>query len=348
MPLSANAAILVELQADLIVGEISLPETLETGQVLVKLCYSGICGSQLGEIDGVKGPDRWLPHLLGHEGSGFVEKIGPGVSYVQPGDAVVLHWRPSQGIQATPAKYQWNGTTVNAGWVTTFNEFAVVSENRLTVIPQNTDMRVAALYGCAITTGFGVIDNKADIKLGETVVVFGAGGIGLNIIQGAALAGARCIVAIDRFSNRLNLAADCGATTLINGSESDPWSELEEIFASEPLDIFVDNTGNTEIISRGYDLIGKNGRVVLVGVPKQGDKISLYTLPLHFGKSITGSHGGEAVPHQDIPRYMALANARKIDFNDIITDIAPLSKINDLIRRMRTGESAGRCLVDFS
>ena len=88
--------------------------------------------------------------------------------------------------------------------------------------------------------------------------------------------------------------------------------------------------------------------MVLVGVPKQGDKISLYTLPLHFGKSITGSHGGEAVPHQDIPRYMALANARKIDFNDIITDIAPLSKINDLIRRMRTGESAGRCLVDFS
>ena len=344
---SFKAAVLTELKADLVVDDIQLPETLGPGQVLVKLRYSGICGSQLGEIDGVKGPDRWLPHLLGHEGSGFVEEIGPGVTAVEPGDAVVLHWRPSLGIQAAPAKYSSNGKTVNAGWVTTFNELAIVSENRLTVIPSTTDMKIAALYGCAVTTGFGVIDNKADIKLGQTVVVFGAGGIGLNIVQGAALAGAKKIIAVDRYSNRLELAKKCGATHTIDGSKQDPWLQIESALSADQLDIFIDNTGNTEVVGRGYNIIGPNGRVVLVGVPKAGDQASFYTLPLHFGKSITGSHGGEAIPHEDIPRYMGLTAAKGIDFNDIITEVAPLIEINDLIRMMRSGESAGRCLVDF-
>ena len=189
-PTTTRAAVLVEQNSDLVIDEISLPENLDVGQVLVELKYSGICGSQLGEIDGVKGPDRWLPHLLGHEGSGQVLAIGPGVKHVQPGDTVVLHWRPSRGIESAAPKYLWDEKTVNAGWVTTFNNFAVVSENRLTTIPAETDLKAAALYGCAVTTGFGVIDNRADIRLGETVVVFGAGGIGLNIVQAAALAGA--------------------------------------------------------------------------------------------------------------------------------------------------------------
>ena len=220
MPTTAKAAILVEQNKDLVIGEITLPKTLDIGQVLVKIRYSGICGSQLGEIDGVKGPDPWLPHLLGHEGSGHAVAVGPGVKHVKPGDAVVLHWRPSKGIEATPAKYSWNGKVVNAGWVTTFNDHAVIAENRLTAIPAGTDLKAAALYGCAVTTGFGVIDNRAKIKLGESVVVFGAGGIGLNIVQGAALAGARTIVAVDRYANRLELARHCGATETIDGSKT--------------------------------------------------------------------------------------------------------------------------------
>ncbi|MEQ8733924.1 MAG: zinc-binding dehydrogenase [Rhodospirillaceae bacterium] len=342
-----KAAVLTELKSDLVIEDIELPGTLEVGQVLVKLRYSGICGSQIGEIDGVKGPDRWLPHLLGHEGAGYVEQIGPGVTTVAAGDAVVLHWRPSLGIQATPAKYSANGKKVNAGWVTTFNELAIVSENRLTVIPNTIDMKIAALYGCAVTTGFGVIDNKSGIKLGQSVVVFGAGGIGLNIVQGAALAGAKKIIAVDRYSNRLDLAKKCGATHTIDGSKQDPWQQIEAALSADQLDIFIDNTGNTEVVGRGYNIIGPHGRVVLVGVPKAGDQALLYTLPLHFGKSITGSHGGEAIPHEDIPRYMGLTESKGIDLNDIITEVAPLIEINDLIRMMRSGESAGRCLVDF-
>lgn len=347
-PKQTRAAILVEQNAPLAVETIDLPQSLDVGQVLVRLKYSGICGSQIGEIDGVKGPDKWLPHLLGHEGSGDVLATGPGVKHVRSGDSVVLHWRPSLGIEAVPPKYSLAGKTVNAGWVTTFNEYAVVSENRLTVIDPSTNMKVAALYGCAITTGFGVIDNKAKVRLGESVVVFGAGGIGLNIVQGAALAGASKIVAVDRFANRLELAARCGATHTIDGSVDDPWDALADIFTTDRPNVFIDNTGNTEVIARGYEFSSNQGRVILVGVPKVGNETRLHTLKLHFGKEITGSHGGEAVPHVDILRYMGLTGARNIDLNEIVTDIGPLSEINHLIQRMRDGTSAGRCLIDFS
>lgn len=347
-PTTTQAAVLVKQNTDLVIDEISLPETLDVGQVLVEIKYSGICGSQLGEIDGVKGPDRWLPHLLGHEGSGHVLAIGPGVKHVQPGDTVVLHWRPSRGIESAAPKYKWGGKTVNAGWVTTFNNYAVVSENRLTPIPAETDLKSAALYGCAVTTGFGVIDNRANVRLGDTVVVFGAGGIGLNIVQGAALAGARAIIAIDRFANRLGLAKSCGATETIDGSQINPWDRLKEIFADEPLDVFIDNTGNPTVIAEGYKLTANRGRTVLVGVPKSGNDTAIHTLPLHFGKSITGTTGGEAIPHEDIPRYMALTEARNVDLNGLITEVEPLSGVNDLIAKMRNGKSAGRCLIDFS
>lgn len=347
LPRTTLAAILVEQKKPLEIAEITLPATLDVGQVLVEFAYSGICGSQIGEIDGVKGPDKWLPHLLGHEASGHVLAVGAGVKHVKPGDAVVAHWRPSLGIEAPTPKYQWQGRTVNAGWVTTFNRHAIIAENRLTPIPADSDLLAAALYGCAVTTGFGTVDNVAKIRLGETVVVFGAGGIGLNILQAAALAGARTIVAVDRYDNRLQLAAHCGATHTLNGETSDVWAGLARIFGGAGADVFIDNTGNPDVIARGYELVHGRGRVILVGVPKKGANASLYTLPLHFGKGITGTTGGEATPQTDIPRYMALAAARKIDLNELVTEVAPLQGINGLIEGMRNGRTAGRCLVEF-
>ena len=158
-----KAAILVEQKKPLIIDDITLPENLEAGQVLVKLYSSGICGSQIGEIDGVKGHDPWLPHLLGHEGVGVVIECGAGVQHVKKDDKVILHWRPSKGIQAQTAKYRWNNKIVNSGWVTTFNEMAVVSENRLTPFHSDKIYHNASLFGCAITTAFGVVTNDAKI-----------------------------------------------------------------------------------------------------------------------------------------------------------------------------------------
>jgi len=348
LPTRTLAAILVEQKKDLVLAEIDLPAVLEVGQVLVKLHYSGICGSQLGEIDGVKGPDNWLPHLLGHEASGEVLAIGPGVRYVKPGQLVVAHWRPSKGIEANTPKYQWNGQTVNAGWVTTFNQHAIVSENRLTPISAQADPKTAALYGCAITTGLGTIERKALLQFGDRVVIFGAGGIGLNLIQGAALAGAADIIAVDRFENRLALAHEMGATASINTQEQEPFAAITQILKGEKADLFVDNTGNPEIISKGYSHVSTQGRVVLVGVPAKGAEINLHSLDLHFGKSISGTTGGEAQPDVDIPRYMRLFERRRISLSPLITEVAALNKINQLIEGMRSGRTAGRCLIDFT
>src|SRR3954452_21007635 len=139
---TAKAAILVQSRQPLIVDEITLPDELNVGQVLVKILHTTICGAQLNEIAAAKGPDKFLPHLLGHEASAEVIETGAGVTAVKPGDTVVLHWRPSQGIQSKPAAYTWGGRKLNAGWVTTFNDYAVVSENRMTVIPADYDPKV--------------------------------------------------------------------------------------------------------------------------------------------------------------------------------------------------------------
>ena len=179
---SAKAAVLAESRRPLIIDDIIFPDELDVGQVLVKIFYTTICGAQINEIQAVKGPDKFLPHLLGHEASGTVIETGPGVSNVKSGDTVVLHWRPSRGIQSSTPSYKWRGQKLNAGWVTTFNQFAVVSENRLTVLPSSYDLKVAPLLGCAVTTALGVINNDAKVKIGEFIVVFGIGGVGLNVI----------------------------------------------------------------------------------------------------------------------------------------------------------------------
>src|ERR1700720_3581152 len=128
---TAKAAVLAESRKPLIVDQIELPDELGVGQVLVKVLYTTICGAQINEIEAAKGPDKFLPHLLGHEASAQVLEVGLGVTTVKPGDTVVLHWRPSQGIQCQPPAYQWRGNKLKAGWVTTFNDYAVISENRM-------------------------------------------------------------------------------------------------------------------------------------------------------------------------------------------------------------------------
>lgn len=346
-PTTTQAAILVAQREPLVVDTIELPAELAVGQVLVQVHVSGICGSQLGEIDGVKGPDRYLPHLMGHEGFATVLEVGPGVKHVQTGDSVVLHWRPGAGIQSDPPQYRWRGQSLNAGWITTFNRHAVVSENRCTKVPATTNPEAAALFGCAITTGFGVIENNAQLKMGESVVVFGAGGIGLNIIQAAALMSASAIVAVDLFDSRLELAQRLGATHCINSSRDDAESRIQEVLAGQPLDVFIDNTGSPAVIEQGYRLTHGQGRVILVGVPRQGNTVNLYTLPLHFGKVLTGSQGGESHPQRDIPRYLRLLQQGRLQLDRFVSARYPLEQINHAIAAMRDGSTAGRVMLQL-
>ena len=347
IPKKTRAAILSNLKQELVVDEIELPDHLSFGQILVEFDYSGICGSQLGEINGIKGPDKWLPHLLGHEGLGKVISIGPGVSRVHIGDSVVAHWRKSSGIESTPPKYKWKGKDLNAGFVTTFNRHAVISENRLTKVQSDVNPLTAPLFGCAVTTGFGAVENVADVKIGENVIIFGSGGIGLNLIQAAKIRGANEIIAIDLYSNRLELAKEVGATNIINAAECDPWEKLYKFNEAKKLDVFFDNTGDTNIIAKGYEVIKNNGRLILLGVPNYEKKTSINTLDLHFGKKIKGTTGGESKPDDDIPRYMEFFKKNNICLKKLISDVSPLSKINVLIKKMRDGSASGRCIVDL-
>jgi len=345
IPKKMKAAILTELNKPLVIAEVELPKELAVGQVLVKIHFSGICGSQLGEIDGAKGEDKYLPHLLGHEASGTVIAVGPGVRHVKPENKVVLHWRKGLGIESDTPSYTWDGRKVNAGWIATLNEYAIVSENRVTTIPADSDMEVAALFGCAVTTGFGIVENNAKVRIGESVVVFGAGGIGLNIVQAASLVSAYPIIAVDLHDEKLKLAKEMGATHVINSRNIDVGQAIQDILGVKRLDVFIDNTGQPAIIELGYQLTHAQGRVILVGVPRKGNNINIFSLPLHFGKGITGSHGGEAIPHQDISRYQQLFEAGRIKLRELITDYYSLDKINDAISEMRSGKIRGRCLV---
>lgn len=348
MPLSVRstrAAILVEQHKPLVVDEIELPEQLEAGQVLVRIHYSGICGSQLGEIDGVKGPDPFLPHLLGHEAGAVVVEIGPGVRHVAAGDRVVVHWRQGAGIEAATPVYRWRGQRLNAGWATTFNRHGVVSENRLTRIPGDFDLGLAALFGCPVTTGLGVVTRDARISPGESVIVLGTGGVGLSVIQGAAMVAAHPIVAYDRYDNRLDLARRLGAThTIRDGSDLE--AEARRIVGGTGADVVVEHTGDVDLIRQAYDLTQPQGRTILVGVPHIDQRATIHTLPLHFGKVLTGSYGGGSVPEIDIPRYARLHAAGKLRLEELITDRFALDDINDAIAGIRGGTVAGRCLIE--
>ena len=212
-------------------------------------------------------------------------------------------------------------------------------------MPKDSDLEVATLFGCAVTTGFGVVENNAKVRIGESVVVYGAGGIGLNIIQAASLVSAYPIIAVDVHDSRLDLAKTFGATHTINSNTADAKAMIKEIMGGQGVDAFIDNTGQPAIIEMGYELTRPQGRVVLVGVPRKGNTVNIYSLPLHFGKTISGSHGGETIPHEDIPRYQKLLDAGRIQLKPLITDYFKLEEINTAIQKMRSGEIAGRCLI---
>jgi S-(hydroxymethyl)glutathione dehydrogenase / alcohol dehydrogenase len=341
-----KAAVLVESHNPLVMTELTLPEELLYGQVLVKVHYSGICGSQIGEIEAVKGPDKFLPHLLGHEGSASVVDIGPGVKTVKPGDKVVMHWMPGDGVQAEPPVYYWNGSRVNAGWVTTFNEYAIVSENRITVIAPDFDLKLASLFGCAITTALGVVNNDAQIKIGQSVVVFGAGGVGLNIVQGAEMVSAQPVIAVDIIDSKLEKAGQFGATHIFNSrTTTNLEKEIRNIVGPNGADVVIETTGNARVIEQAYGLTHPNGKTILVGVPKKGDHASLYTLPLHFNKILKGSHGGGTLPQVDIPNYLRLFQAGKMKLHGLITHEFKLDDVNDAIQLFKSGEAGRITLV---
>ena len=340
-----KAAVLVAQNQPLVVADIEVPR-LEVGQVLVETAYSGICGKQLEEISGKRGHDPYLPHLLGHEGAGVVADIGPGVTKVKAGDHVVLHWIKGLGINSVPPRFDWDGREVSAGWVTTFNQYTIASENRVTQIDSDVDLDVASLLGCAVTTGLGIVFNNANLMPGQSIAVFGVGGVGMNVLQGAALVNADPIVAIDLHDSKLEQAKRFGATNTINVSNQDTAVVLKDLVGPAGFDVTVDLTGNSQIRETAYSATSDTGKTVLAGVPDHKEEITIDSFPLHFGRRIFGSHGGETRPEVDIPRYLRLYKLGKLKLEEQITHRFALDDINQAVDAVKQG-TAARCVISM-
>jgi S-(hydroxymethyl)glutathione dehydrogenase/alcohol dehydrogenase len=344
--LTFKAAILQKSNSDLIFDDIRFNNNLKAGQVLVRVFYSGICGAQINEIQAAKGPDKFLPHLLGHEGYGEVVTVGELVKSVTKGDKVILHWMPGSGIQSDPAQYIWQNKTLNSGWVTTLSEFTVISENRCTKIETDISAMHLPLLGCAATTAAGVLANDSQISLGDSVVVLGVGGVGLLTIEAARASGAYPIVGVDIHENKLIEAKNFGATHVIKKESGDILNEIMGKMFNDSPDIVIETTGSKEMIELAYRLISKKGKAILVGVPKVTEPITIDTLPLHFNSEITGSKGGQTRPEVDIPKYAKLAEKGIYRFDKLPISIFKLEEINNGIGQLKAG-LAGRLVIAF-
>jgi S-(hydroxymethyl)glutathione dehydrogenase/alcohol dehydrogenase len=333
-----KAAVLEKIDAPLAIRDVELTE-LKVGQVLVKILVSGLCGAQLHEIRGHKGNAKFLPHLMGHEGCGIVEEVGPGVTTVKVGDKVVMHWRPGTGIEAPFPSYVLDGKSMSSGKVTTLSEYSIVSENRLTTVPQDTPEDLCAILGCALTTAMGIIDNEVDLKFGESVAVVGCGGVGLNLIQAAALKSACPIYAIDNNVTKRDLCFTAGASLFTNSVTN----------LDEKVDVIIDTTGIPEVISECVSKLSGKGRMILVGQPAPGRGVEVMNAVNLFsgmGQTIKATQGGKTNPTEDIPRYVRMHQEGILDVKQFVTHRFKLDQVNEAFDLLKSGD-AGRIIIEI-
>lgn len=349
MQLKTRIAILREIGKPLVIEELQIPE-LQSGQVLVKILYSGICRSQLNEIKGLKGEDKYLPHALGHEAGGIVEEIGEGVSYVKRGDHVVLSWIKGLGMDVPSTTYLKGDEIINAGAITTFGEYSVVSENRATPITKEMPLDKAVLLGCALPTGGGIVLNQIKPMPRSSLAVIGVGGIGLGAILMADLMNCDPIIAVDINDDKLKLAWKLGATEIINSAKADFVSAIIDITDGKGVDYAIETAGLTETIEKSLACvkwdIWDGGLVVNAGNPPHGEKISIDPFILK-GKKIIGSWGGLTKPEKDIPLYVSLYLQGKLRLDKLITDRFKFDEINQAFQAMDRGELVGKAILEF-
>lgn len=320
-----RAAVLRELNAPLSVESV-FPQSLGFGQVRVRMAVSGICGSQLHEIAGNKGNGKFLPHLMGHEGYGCVVEVGAGVTTVAVDDQVVLHWRPGSGIESGFSQYvDMNGSNITSGKVNTLAQIVNVSENRVTRVPPYVNPEFAALLGCGLSTALGIVENEIEVKPGMKVAVVGCGGVGLNVIQAAALMGAEVVgIDIQEKGDMVTAAGGAFSRDMIGN-----------------FDAVVDTTGRPPVIAKAFDMASE--KLIIVGQPNPGESLTLNGALQFFdgsGKMVKATQGGKVRPDVDFPRYYRLENKLKT----LVSHRFPLDEINEAFDTLRSGR-ASRIMV---
>lgn len=336
-----KAAILTELNAPLQIWGVE-HHPLEYGQVLVRILVSGICGAQLQEIRGEKGNEGFLPHLLGHEACGIVEDVGPGVHNVSVGDKVVCHWRIGSGIESAFPRYVLSCGigVITSGKITTFSEFSVISENRLTRVPSETPNELCALLGCGLSTALGTLENEANLLMGESILIVGCGGVGLNLIRAARMRLAGNLHAADTLLEKRDAAMKAGANHFMLS---------HDLLDEQRYDVIVDTTGHPDAIADTLPLLAPSGRYIMIGQPRPSQGIMMHTARHMFegsGKMIRATQGGAFNPATDIPRYVSLWRSGQLKLDGIISHRLPLSDINQGIDLVRNGQ-AGRIMIEM-
>ena len=331
-----KAAILEKINQPLVVGNVESNE-LEVGQVLVRVVMSGLCGAQLQEKRGEKNNSQYVPHLLGHEGCGIVQGIGPGVTQLKYGDKVIMHWRVGSGIESAYPFYTYKDRVISGGKVTTLSQYTVASQNRLTKVDSNTPDDLCTLLGCGLSTALGVINNDAKIKFGESVLVLGCGGVGISIVMAARSAGAGDIHVYDEFIYKSIFTARYNVI----------FHTPENASIKSKIDCIVDTTGSTDLVSQYLPILSDRGRVIMICQPREGSLLTIKNpsnLFLGEGQTLCTTQGGKMNPTTDLPRYINFFNTNKIIPSNLVSHIFPLDDINLAIETLKSGK-AGRILI---
>lgn len=363
-----KAAVLYQPKTRFVVEEVEVGEP-RRGEVMVRMVAAGVCHSDLHVVKGdLEAP---LPAILGHEGAGIVERVGEGVTSVRPGDPVIPLWRASCGqcewcLGGSPALCDagWqirttgrlaDGTSRFARGTTEIRHFAGVSTfASLSVMPEQAVVKIrgdvpldrAALVGCGVVTGVGAVVNAARVRPGASVAVFGTGGVGLNVVQGAALVGASPIIAVDVLPNKLEWARALGATQTVNAREADPVARVRELTGGEGVDYAFEVIGRPETMAQAVEALRKRGVAVIVGVSQREATFPVGSFPLVFQeRTVKGSIYGSARPRVDIPRLLDLYVARRLQLDRLLTRAYPLEQINEAYDALERGETARSVLT---
>lgn len=360
-----QAALLLRIGEPLEVDAIELDEP-GPGEVLVRLAASGVCHSCLHIMDGSM---SWpaLPVVLGDEGAGTVEQVGPDVTSVAPGDHVILSWspscgrcrycvtgrpqlcerRPARGVMADgTVRRRRGGVDIAHMGPATYATHSIVSSDSAVKIRDDMPLDKAALIGCAVTTGTGAVINTARVAAGASLAVFGAGGVGLNAVQGGRLCGAFPLIAVDIADNKLEFARGLGATHVVNSRHTDPVSAIRDLTQGRGAEFTVVAVGSTGAIQQAWDALAPGGTCVVIGAPPAGETVAVQPASLYRDeKRLTGSRYGSSRPLDDFARLVDLYLGGRLELDALITRQYELRDVNEAHRALAAGENLRGLLV---
>jgi Zn-dependent alcohol dehydrogenase len=349
--LKSRVAAQLEVNQPLVVDEIEFPDP-GPDQVIVKQFASGVCHSQLHQLHN---PDLPRPLILGHEATGVVVAAGKDVPNVKEGDRVMVTWVPraaAKGWKSPGAVLPFRGLEARNQNVFTWAEHTLCHHQYVVPLEEGVPTDVTAIIGCAVLTGVGAAQNTANVQAGDTVAVFGAGGVGLCVIAGAAARRANPIIAVDLSDDKLEFAKKFGATHGINAANEDPIARIMEMTGGG-VDFAFDAIGRTETVQNilaairpaqlGFDT---GGTAVLVGIPQAPVEINARQIVVGE-KKFVGSIGGSCKPDRDFPHFIRMFKEGELDLGALVTRRYKLDQINEAVNALSRGEIAGRAILEF-